>query len=173
MLQKIRAAVDTRVSDGDLQIIARTDAHAVHRGTGAARLNGPQAFFEAGADLVIRGGAGRTPDGVAAHPGGEMPVTARREHRLRRPARPRSRPRATLREMGFSYRPLRECRPPGGAEGHHYEVLECPPSRGLAWRSCRRIGSPPSKSVRSAVSKHDWDRASTSRYRSPRDRTSP
>lgn len=50
MLQKIHAATDTRL-DGDLQIVARTDAYAVH-GFEAA-LERAAAFFEAGADIVF------------------------------------------------------------------------------------------------------------------------
>lgn len=50
MLQKVHAAVDTRL-DRDLQIIARTDAYAVH-GFGAA-LERAAAFFDAGADVVF------------------------------------------------------------------------------------------------------------------------
>ncbi len=50
MVQKIHAAVDTR-RDGDLQIIARTDARAVH-GLDAA-IERAHAFVAAGADLVF------------------------------------------------------------------------------------------------------------------------
>lgn len=50
MVQKIRAAVDTRV-DGDLQIIARTDARAIE-GLDRA-IERAQAFVEAGADVTF------------------------------------------------------------------------------------------------------------------------
>ena len=50
MLQKIRAAVDSRV-DQDLMVIARTDARAIH-GMDAA-MDRAQAFIEAGADMTF------------------------------------------------------------------------------------------------------------------------
>jgi 2-methylisocitrate lyase-like PEP mutase family enzyme len=50
MVQKIKAAVDTR-RDGDLQIIARTDARAIE-GFNAA-MERAQAFIEAGADATF------------------------------------------------------------------------------------------------------------------------
>jgi len=50
MIQKIKAAVDARV-DGDLQIIARTDARAIE-GLDHA-IERAQAFVEAGADLTF------------------------------------------------------------------------------------------------------------------------
>jgi 2-methylisocitrate lyase-like PEP mutase family enzyme len=50
MVQKIRAAVDSR-SDEDLQIIARTDAYALH-GLAAA-IDRANAYAEAGADILF------------------------------------------------------------------------------------------------------------------------
>ncbi len=50
MVQKIRAAVDSR-RDGDLQIIARTDARAIY-GLDAA-IERANAFVEAGADVIF------------------------------------------------------------------------------------------------------------------------
>ena len=50
MVQKVKAAVDTR-QDGDFQIVARTDARAIH-GFDAA-LERAHAFIEAGADATF------------------------------------------------------------------------------------------------------------------------
>lgn len=50
MIQKIRAAVDAR-SDRDLQIIARTDAYAIH-GLSAA-IDRAHSYLEAGADILF------------------------------------------------------------------------------------------------------------------------
>jgi 2-methylisocitrate lyase-like PEP mutase family enzyme len=55
MVAKIKAAVDAR-RDGDLQIVARTDARAM-LGLEAA-LDRAHAFIEAGADATFRRGAG-------------------------------------------------------------------------------------------------------------------
>src|SRR5262249_57890315 len=50
MVQKVKAAVDAR-RDGDLQIIARTDARAVEGMDGA--IGRAQAYIEAGADVAF------------------------------------------------------------------------------------------------------------------------
>ena len=96
MLQKIHAAVDTRL-DQDLQIIARTDVYAV-QGFGAA-LERAAAFAEAGADIIFveaptqQEELARIPREIAAPHlvnivfGGFTPEV----------------PRETLREMGFSF----------------------------------------------------------------------
>jgi len=96
MLQKIHAAVDTRL-DQDLQIIARTDVYAV-QGFEAA-LERAAAFAEAGADIIFveaptqQEELARIPREIAAPHlvnivfGGFTPEV----------------PRETLREMGFSF----------------------------------------------------------------------
>lgn len=95
MVQKIRAAVDSR-RDGDLQIIARTDARAVF-GLSAAIDRG-NAFLEAGADAIFieaptdEAELSRIPREVPA------PHIANIVHGGLTPEIPN----ATLREFGFS-----------------------------------------------------------------------
>ena len=94
-MQKIKAAVDCRTIS-DLQIIARTDARAVH-GIDAA-IDRAHAFVEAGADVIFV----EAPVDMAeiARIAARSARAAGRQHRVRRPdARV---PREQLADMGFS-----------------------------------------------------------------------
>ncbi|WP_116083606.1 oxaloacetate decarboxylase [Tropicimonas sp. IMCC34011] len=95
MVQKIRAAVDARV-DGDLQIIARTDARAIE-GLDAA-LDRASAYIEAGADATFVE-APTDLDELAAIPARlDVPQFANMVHGGRTPDPGQKR----LAEMGFS-----------------------------------------------------------------------
>ena len=108
MVQKIRAAVDSRV-DADLQIIARTDARAIE-GLDRA-IDRAHAFIEAGADATFV----------------EAPVTLEELARIARElpvpqvanvvfgGKTPDPGRAALAGMGFLDRAVRERRPAGGA----------------------------------------------------------
>lgn len=154
MVQKIKAAVDARV-DGDLQIIARTDARAVE-GLDRA-IERAQAFVEAGADLTFV----------------EAPVSADELARIAREVpvpqvanivfggRTPDPGREKLAEMGFSIVLYANAALQAALKAS-YEVLGALKERGSLASVADRLAS--FEERQRAVAKHEWDELE-SRYR--------
>src|SRR5215468_1083776 len=106
MVEKIKAAVDTR-RDGDLLIIARTDAIAPEGY--AAAIERAAAYREAGADVTHVDGRDRRYSPSLA-------VAATSQHRARRPHAGTAQREAQ--GIGLCRGDLRQCRVAIGAQGH-------------------------------------------------------
>jgi 2-methylisocitrate lyase-like PEP mutase family enzyme len=154
MVQKIKAAVDARV-DGDLQIIARTDARAIE-GLDRA-IERAQAFVEAGADVTFV----------------EAPVSPEELARIAREiavpqvanivfgGRTPDPGRERLAEMGFSIVLYANAALQAALKAS-YDVLGALKEEGSLASVADRLAS--FEERQRAVAKHDWDALET-RYR--------
>ncbi len=154
MVQKIKAAVDARV-DGDLQIIARTDARAIE-GLDRA-IERAQAFVEAGADVTFVE-APVSPEELARI-AREIPVpqVANIVFGGRTPDPGRER----LAEMGFSIVLYANAALQAALKAS-YDVLGALKEEGSLASVADRLAS--FEERQRAVAKHDWDALET-RYR--------
>jgi 2-methylisocitrate lyase-like PEP mutase family enzyme len=154
MVQKIKAAVDARV-DGDLQIIARTDARAIE-GLDRA-IERAQAFVEAGADVTFVE-APVSPEELARI-AREIPVpqVANIVFGGRTPDPGRER----LAEMGFSIVLYANAALQAALKAS-YDVLGALKQEGSLASVADRLAS--FEERQRAVAKHDWDALET-RYR--------
>lgn len=154
MVQKIKAAVDAR-QDGDLQIIARTDARAIE-GLDRA-IERAQAFVEAGADLTFVE-APVSPDELARIAREiSVPQVANIVFGGRTPDPGRER----LAEMGFSVVLYANAALQAALKAS-YDVLGALKQEGSLASVADRLAS--FEERQRAVSKHEWD-ALESRYR--------
>lgn len=154
MIQKIKAAVDARV-DGDLQVIARTDARAIE-GLDRA-IERAQAFVEAGADITFVE-APVSPEELARI-AREIPVpqVANIVFGGKTPDPGRER----LAEMGFSIVLYANAALQAALKAS-YDVLGALKEEGSLASVAERLAS--FEDRQRAVAKHEWD-ALESRYR--------